>query len=287
MVDFLRKNDCSKLVILSYGFVAALTYDFVAKTYKDFPLLALPLFALLSLLLILPFAKVDGIFREFSRTNIIRPVLFSIGQLLVVGALSYGTPFATFVYTAAGTIFVITVGKLLLKEKIGLTSFLGVVITISGVFLINKNSNLPYLALFAGLVQGTGVFFARKRTIQGAQSIDMAGASLLFLFIISVPIAIILTLKYGIKTSFNWNAIFIAGSGFAFLQSAYCYLARRNESWMLSLVGNTRIPASVLISALLSTQAFSWQTMGLSVLIFLGIIMAYLGSRKTKPIQLI
>ena len=280
MFSFLQNKDRSFLIILIYGFVAALTYDCVAKTFKGFPLLSLPILVGISLIFVLPFASIAGILRELNKNNFLRPFLFTLGQLLVVASLSFGSPFATFVSTGAGTIFAILAGKFFLRERISLLSFIGVTTTLSGVFLINQNFNLPILALVAGLIQGSAVFLARKRAVQGAYSIDMASASLLLLFIVSLPVSFYFFSTHISQSSINWTSIFVSGAGFAFLQSAYCYLARRNEGWMLSLIGNTRIPASVLISGVLATQAFSWRTMGLGVMVFAGIVLAYLGMKK-------
>lgn len=278
----MEPGDRSLVIMSLYGFLAAVTYDCVAKTIWGHPLLALPIFVSLSLAIILPFSSKAAIKSELKNEHFLRPFLFSIGQLLVVGSLSYGSPFASFVSAAAGTTIASIFGKLFLRERISLQSLLGIGITITSVVLMKATMNLPYLGLLAGLVQGTGVFFARRRSLTGARPVDMAAASLLLLLTISIPIVIAIWHQFPTGTAVSWLHVAGAGIGFAALQGSYCYLSSKVSAWMLSLVGNTRIPASVLISALLSTQVFSWNKMLLSISVFAGVFLSYTGMKHSN-----
>ncbi len=282
MLAIIDKKSLSSLVMMSYGFIAALTYIFVSISLVGAPIIVMPLFVGVSLCCTLPFSNYENVLKEFHKDHIIRPILFSIGQILVVGSLSSKSAFATFVSTAAGTIVAVALGKVFLREKISFKSYIGVGFVLVGIFFLKKSSHLPMLALLAGVIQGSGVFFARRRSLAGARSIDMASASLVLLFVLSLPIAFIAGKFFIHHSTINAIPIIGAGLGFAFLQTSYCFLSFKLEAWMLSLVGNTRIPASVIISALMATEAFSWMRMLLGLVVLTGVYFAYAGMSRQK-----
>jgi len=279
----LKKNLIKSLPLLAiatYGFIASIAYDSVALSVRGMPIVVLPIIALVALSAVSPFVSRAGVLSELCANNMLRPILFSVGQILVVRSLSSGTTFATFSSIAAGTVLTTVLGKLILKERIGHISFFGISITFIGVIFLKSNFDLPPLALFAGVVQGVGVFLAKKRTLSGARPIDMAAASLLTLLLISLPISGTYFFESGFGYKIGWTQILVSGISFALLQSTYCYLAKKIDSWMLSLVANTRIPASILVGALMNTGVFSWEKMCLGLVIFAGILISYLGMRS-------
>jgi drug/metabolite transporter (DMT)-like permease len=268
--------------ILFYGFAAAYTYENVSNASKGFPLFSLPLFCVLALMVLIPFSNFNGIKKEFSGKTIIRPLLLTISQLLIIGSLSFGTPFSIFASTAAGTLCSTILGKFFLGEKIKRISAAGILLTITGVYFIKKTNDLPALAILAGIIQGSAVFLARKRSTSGARPVEMASASIILLFLASIPCSYFLTPDHLSFSAINIQSSMIAGLGFAFLQFSYCFLSGKIDAWMLSLIGNTRIPASVFITSFSSNQEISWFNLGLGLMIMSGIVIAYKGMQSSN-----
>ncbi|RYZ87370.1 MAG: hypothetical protein EOP04_11845, partial [Proteobacteria bacterium] len=141
-------------IIFTYGFVAALTYESVKQAHPAHPILALPYISLIAGNLLLPFSRFDKVLAEFKLANLLRPTFFTLGQILVVGSLSFGSTFSSFTSTAVGVIISIILGRLVLRESINFLSIIGVVIVGSALFGMKANFEFQILAMLAGIVQG-------------------------------------------------------------------------------------------------------------------------------------
>lgn len=255
----------------------------VIQSTDNSPVIALPLFSLFAFIIVFPFSKTKGIIEELKPKLISRSIIFSVAQCFVIKALENRSTFSTFSSIALGTILAITLGKFFLRETITKTSFFGIILTFFGVFLLKKDFSMPYLALVAGILQGTGVFLTKKRSVAGASIPDMASANLLTLLVISTPLTMVTLLDANSpKPTLHWFIVLLVGVGFAALQTSYNYLSKNIDSWMLSLVGNSRIPASILVASIFYTEPFSWKKMGVGAIVFSGLAIAYYGMRAVK-----
>ena len=265
------------MIFFSYGFVAAITYSSVAKI-TGHPLISLPVIALIASLLLLPFASLSDTLDEFRAKNILRPFLFSLGQVLIFKALEGNSTFSTFYSGAIGATVALLVGRVVLKEGIDRLSLFGVGLIVFGAYLVKNTASLTLFAVWAGVVQGSAVVLARKRSITGGNTHSMAFASMLFLCLFSLAFI----LKPGVTSqaflSFNILQLTIAGLGFAALQSTYCYLSSHMKSWMLSISSNMRIPASIITSLLYGQSSISTPLVATSALITLGIAFIFSGN---------
>lgn len=274
-----------KIILLSliYGPLSALTYLLITKLSPTNVIEASSLWLFLAVMILLPFTKIKYIKQEFEGLSSIRPLSFAASQVLLLYAMESNSPYSVFLASACGMVVSLIFGRVLLNEKTLKIHVIGIVLCFSGIYFFRNNIEYSILGSVAGILQGVVVVLSRKRTMVGADKIAMVTSSLCALLAMTAMHNVFYN---RIPIVFEYDGLMLAlvAVMVILLQSVYIALSSRLESWQLSLVGNLRIPSSLIIANTMFSTALIPQQFYAGCIVCVGISLMFLGKKFPQEI---
>ncbi len=231
-----------------------------------------------------------SVLRALLRPKImLRGLLFGLSQVFILQAQSTGS--TTYALSAAvvGSSLVIAAAGLILKERISKGAFASGLLALSGCALNPAILGVSVLGVLGGVTQGVAAI--TTRSIVGAQK----GKNVVLDTFLSVAVGLFCSMAFGalflepsqlthLKANTHLLPILVVLSATLLTQYAFFALYRALPAHKASVVGLSRIPASLALEFLLVGSVYSTREIASALLVATGALaLPFLERTKSEP----